>query len=286
ARIKSICINSLNLTSCEYSEAVKLIYDSLSAQSSNCFIHLNLYNYYLINKVKPVQNYVLQHSKLFFEGIGMKIGSLLTGQGWNSDINGTDLYPLLFKELSQSLKTVFFLGAEESIIREAVSKIENAFPSLKIAGFNHGYFKKNEEETIVTMINISNPDLLILGMGMVKEIDFINKHYSHLKVGSTWCVGGLFDFISGKHKRAPQFIRTLKIEWLFRFLQQPRKKFTRNFIVPFWYYFHLFKTQNKVKPINNSLLHDSMLNNILTDNQSNTLHQTLTYSVNEKVKAE
>jgi len=85
------------------------------------------------------------------------------------------------------------------------------------------------------MITDALPYLLILAMGMQKESDFIFENYNNISAGAIWCVGGLFDFISGNLVRAPKIIRKLRLEWLFRFLLQPKAKFQRIVITPFWF---------------------------------------------------
>jgi N-acetylglucosaminyldiphosphoundecaprenol N-acetyl-beta-D-mannosaminyltransferase len=238
---KNILFNELNIITCDYSDATKYIIDSINSRMKTIYSHINLFNYYILQKKSSISEIIRSNSQMFFEGIGMKTGAWLLRQGWNSDTNGTDLFPILFNELSSQGKSVFLLGAEEAIIKQAINRIEKNFPLLKILGHHNGYFTENEEAEIVSSINSLNPDLLIIGMGMYKEIGFLNKFYGELNVSAIWNVGGLFDFISGKAHRAPSFVRKIRFEWLFRFISHPSKKFKRNFIIPFWFYFHILK---------------------------------------------
>ena len=76
---------------------------------------------------------------------------------------------------------------------------------------------------------------------MKREAEFILENYGRLIVGAIWCVGGLFDFISGRNPRAPVLLRKLRLEWFFRFLIEPRAKFQRTIFDPLWFFSKIFK---------------------------------------------
>ena len=158
---------------------------------------------------------------------------------------------LVFEKLSNSGKSVFFLGSKEAIITKAIEKITNSFPDLIISDYHNGFFPEKDDDRIVSLINSSNPDILIIGMGTINEINFLNRNYSKLKVKTIWHVGGLFAFISDDIPRAPLFMRKIRLEWLFRFFMEPIKKFPRISKLPFWFLLHLIKLafgyQNNVK---------------------------------------
>jgi N-acetylglucosaminyldiphosphoundecaprenol N-acetyl-beta-D-mannosaminyltransferase len=150
------------------------------------------------------------------------------------------MYPLLFKELTRTGNSIFLLGSEQNVIEKAFVNLKRAYPKVNILGFHSGYFNQDEENELVDKLNKLNPDLLILGMGFIKEADFIMRNFDKLNFKVIWNVGGLFDFISGRYKRAPKLLLKLRLEWLYRFIQAPVQKFERTFIVPFWFLFKLF----------------------------------------------
>jgi len=75
-----------------------------------------------------------------------------------------------------------------------------------------------------------SPDIVLVGLGSPKQEEWIASHRSD--VGAAVClgVGGLFDFLAGKFRRAPKWMRMLELEWLYRFLQDPKTKWDRVFI--------------------------------------------------------
>ena len=121
-------------------------------------------------------------------------------------------------------KSVFFLGGFE-VADKAAQKMQQKFPTLKIAGTLDGD-PKNLNKICVQ----SNPDILLVAFGAPTQEFWIQKFAPQipslkLAIG----VGGTFDFWAGKVRRAPKFLRTIGLEWLWRLFQEPIKRFGRIF---------------------------------------------------------
>jgi N-acetylglucosaminyldiphosphoundecaprenol N-acetyl-beta-D-mannosaminyltransferase len=233
---KIIELSGIESSATDFGNIAGQIVNSAVVKSKYIFIHLNMHNFYVLSQDRRLLNVFSSQCRVFFEGIGMKIAAFLTGQGWNIDTNGTDLFPILFDELPKHNLSVYLLGGSEEVIQNAVCKINANYPKFKIAGFRNGYISDNNLGSVCMDINKSGADILVLGMGMKNESEFILANYNELNVGAVWCVGGLFDFISGNLIRAPFIIRKIRMEWLFRFMLEPRAKFRRTIITPFWFF--------------------------------------------------
>jgi N-acetylglucosaminyldiphosphoundecaprenol N-acetyl-beta-D-mannosaminyltransferase len=218
-----------------FDSIINQIIQSIRERSKHIFIHLNMHNFSILKNNPELLDMYPDHCKLFFEGIGMKVASVLTNQGWNNDTNGTDLFPVLFNHFSNKKMKVYLLGASQPVIEQVVINIGQRFPGVEIVGCHNGFIGFEEYKQISEQISNASPDLLVLGMGMKNEADFISANYNAISVGAIWCVGGLFDFISGNLIRAPRIIRKVRLEWLFRFLLEPKAKFKRTIITPFWF---------------------------------------------------
>ena len=118
---------------------------------------------------------------------------------------------------------IFLLGGKN----EAAEKIAKKFSN--IVGFT-----ENINEA-VELINQGKPDILFVALGAPKQEKWI--HYNIDKIPSVKVaigVGGAFDFISGKIQRAPNFLRKIGLEWLWRFMLQPwRAKRIYNAVIKF-----------------------------------------------------
>jgi len=122
----------------------------------------------------------------------------------------------------------FLLGASEPVIENAVTNIRTKYPKLEIAGFRDGYFSDDDFDSIIQEIKEARPDILWVGMGTPRQHEFAVRARDHL-TGITWIktCGGLFDFLSGRNSRAPNWMQASGLEWLYRMALEPRRLFWR-----------------------------------------------------------
>jgi exopolysaccharide biosynthesis WecB/TagA/CpsF family protein len=140
----------------------------------------------------------------------------------------TDLFHDVAR-LAQSRGASFYLlGASPEIIERTVQKVRQAYPRLAIAGYRDGYFKPDEATEVLSQINAARPDILWVGMGVPAEQTFSMRHRERLgNVGVIKTSGGLFDFLSGKNRRAPLWMQSAGLEWLYRLAIEPRRLLLR-----------------------------------------------------------
>jgi exopolysaccharide biosynthesis WecB/TagA/CpsF family protein len=120
---------------------------------------------------------------------------------------------------------MFFLGAAKSVVDLAVRRTRSLYPQLDIVGHSCGYLRREgDEERIVETINNARPDILWLGLGAPREQEFALRNRDRLtRVGIIKTSGGLFDFMSGKNSRAPDWMQNAGLEWAYRIYLEPRR---------------------------------------------------------------
>jgi N-acetylglucosaminyldiphosphoundecaprenol N-acetyl-beta-D-mannosaminyltransferase len=118
----------------------------------------------------------------------------------------------------------YILGASATDNKLTVENVAKLYPTLKIVGYRDGYFSENEDDTICQEIVSSGADVLWLGLGKPKEQIFCLRNKDKL-AGVAWIktCGGLFDFLSEKNSRAPEWMQNAGLEWLYRTIQEPRR---------------------------------------------------------------
>ena len=122
----------------------------------------------------------------------------------------------------------YLLGGTADVVEQAVQRARQRYPRLKIAGFRSGYFRRDEEESVIAEINAARPDILWIGMGIPAEQEFALRQRARLTgVGLIKTSGGLFDFVSGKNPRAPAWMQAAGLEWLYRTMREPRRLLLR-----------------------------------------------------------
>lgn len=141
---------------------------------------------------------------------------------------------------------IFLLGAAEGIAKKAKENINRRCGRKIVVGAHspsYG-FEKNEKECddIVDMINESGANVLLVGVGAPKQEKWIMKYRERLtSIDLFMGLGATIDFEAGTLKRAPMIWQKMGMEWLYRFIKEPRRLFKRYFVddMRFFYYFSL-----------------------------------------------
>ena len=97
--------------------------------------------------------------------------------------------------------------------------------------YRNGYFDKGAEEKIAKKIADSGANMLFVAITSPKKEIFLNTYKKHLQnINFIMGVGGSFDVIAGKVKRAPLWMQNFGIEWLYRVIQEPKRMWKRYLI--------------------------------------------------------
>jgi len=121
----------------------------------------------------------------------------------------------------------FLLGATDETNAEAARRLREIYPGLQIVGRRHGYFGPGEEKEICDDINLTQPDVIWVGLSAPLEYEFSVRNKDRLRAGWLVTCGGCYNFITGAHKRAPLWMQAAGFEWLFRLALEPRRLFWR-----------------------------------------------------------
>jgi N-acetylglucosaminyldiphosphoundecaprenol N-acetyl-beta-D-mannosaminyltransferase len=140
----------------------------------------------------------------------------------------TDLFHDVARLAESTGASFYLLGASAEVIEHTVARVRAMYPRLNIVGYRNGYVSPDEEGAVIDAINAAAPDILWIGMGVPREIFFSTRHRDKLTgVGLIKTAGGLFDFISGKNSRAPEWMQATGFEWLYRLSLEPKRLFRR-----------------------------------------------------------
>lgn len=148
-------------------------------------------------------------------------------------VTGVELLELLCARAAEEDLPVFLLGGAPGVAADAAAILEVRFPGLKIAGTRNGFFAADEEPAVVEEIRRSGARLLFAGLGSPRQEMWLSAHLA--QIGSTVGigVGGSFDVVSGRVKRAPMMWRRFGMEWLYRLAREPQR-FRRQLALPYF----------------------------------------------------
>jgi N-acetylglucosaminyldiphosphoundecaprenol N-acetyl-beta-D-mannosaminyltransferase len=138
-------------------------------------------------------------------------------------IPGIDFMRLLLQKYQCDGKSVYFLGARQEVIDAMIPAVKISYPQLKIAGFHHGYFDKDNSLEIIADIKQSGAHALFVALGTPAQENFIFRYMNELPCSLFMGVGGSFDVLSGHIKRSPQWVSDMGFEWLYRLVKDPSK---------------------------------------------------------------
>lgn len=160
-------------------------------------------------------------AKRFLDGTGLK------------KIAGADLFAWEMQRLNKEKGSCFFLGSTNETLQLIQKRTSVEFPNVKVHVYSPPFvneFSESENKEMIKAINSVNPDVLFIGMTAPKQEIWAYQHKEHLNCGHICCIGAVFDFYAGTVKRAPQWMIQLGLEWLYRFIKEPRRLWKRYLI--------------------------------------------------------
>ncbi|QQA44718.1 WecB/TagA/CpsF family glycosyltransferase [Pelagovum pacificum] len=157
------------------------------------------------------------------DGIGVELAGRMTGDRLAANLNGTDLVPALLAKAAGQGKSVYLFGGRPGIAEAAAQRLSRDIPGLRIAGTRDGYDGAADPQAAVADINNSGADILLVALGVPMQELWLHRHTHDLTPDLALAVGALFDFLAGTVSRAPEIVRKLRMEWVWRLVQEPRR---------------------------------------------------------------
>ena len=125
------------------------------------------------------------------------------------------------------------MGSSNNTLNKIKEKIKHEFPNIKISIYSPPYkdkFSEEENNNIIDAINKVKPDVLFIGMTAPKQEKWLHENHKKLDFKIATSIGAVFDFYSGIIKRPSKFWIDLHLEWLPRFLNEPKRLWKRNLV--------------------------------------------------------
>ncbi len=164
------------------------------------------------------------------DGMPVVWASRLLGKPLKERVAGIDLFEALMQRASIRGWRVYLLGAREDVVRRVKDIYEQRYPQLTIAGYHNGYWAPEEEDALAERISAARADILFVAVSSPKKEKFLGQYQSEMRVPFAMGVGGTFDVVTGRVRRAPVWMQRSGLEWLYRFMQEPRRMFRRYFV--------------------------------------------------------
>jgi alpha-1,3-mannosyltransferase len=170
---------------------------------------------------------VLKRCLVVNDGVGIDTASrILFGSRFPQNLNGTDFTPNYFKLTRHSYR-IFFLGGSSGVAERAAGRLVALCGRHQIAGCQNGYSRAGDDPMIAARIRASGADVVLVAMGNPAQELWLDENLSASGCRLGFGVGALFDFLSGDVARAPMWLRSARLEWVYRLVREPKRLWRR-----------------------------------------------------------
>lgn len=163
-----------------------------------------------------------QFELCFADGIGVVYALLLTRGILIKKVTANDFHIALFQEAANRKLNVALIGASDGVAEAVASRTSGAIPELRILFCSSGYLNTVQEEEAVNELRRLNVHIVLVGRGQPLQELWVQNIRKVLPNVVFLCIGGLFDYVSGRVRPTPLWIRRIGFEWLHRLLNHPR----------------------------------------------------------------
>jgi len=237
-RVNLFNINIDNLT---MDETIQKVEDFVNSGTCHQHIVVNVNKVIKADKDEKLREIINKCDLINADGMPLIWFSKILGKPLKMRVAGIDLFFSLIEMAERKSWKLYFLGAKIKTLKKVMDILSTKYPSLRIAGYRDGYWAKEEERKIVEDIKDAQPDILFVGISSPKKEYFLSEYLEEMRVPFTMGVGGSFDVLAGKAKRAPVWMQRYGLEWFYRFLQEPKRLFNRYFIEGLYFVKILFR---------------------------------------------
>jgi N-acetylglucosaminyldiphosphoundecaprenol N-acetyl-beta-D-mannosaminyltransferase len=223
----------------------RLLGETRNPKKTHHVVTANAQFYNLAEQREDFRDCVAQAEYVCADGISVVMACKWLGKTAVSRVAGVDLVEHLCANASVFGLSVYFLGGREGSAQMAAEVLAAKYPGFKAAGiFCPPYgFEKDEQSLreVVEDIRRVKPSVVFVALGAPRQELFIHQHIRPLGVPVAIGVGGSFEMIAGRVRRAPRWMQKTGLEWLYRWIQEPRRLANRYLVGNVLFCFYLLR---------------------------------------------
>ncbi|HTP42572.1 MAG TPA: WecB/TagA/CpsF family glycosyltransferase [Nitrospiria bacterium] len=157
------------------------------------------------------------------DGAGVVFAARWLGLGRMERVAGSDLMLAICERSVVRGYRLFLFGGSPEVNHLAADALRRRYAHLQIVGQEHGYLQDDQMPELIRRINASRADVLFVALGSPRQEQWMGRYLNQLDVKVCQGVGGTFDVLAGRIKRAPLSFRHLHLEWFYRLITQPSR---------------------------------------------------------------
>ena len=226
ARLFGMCINNINLD--QLFEAVDT---RIAERKPGYIVTPNVDHVCLLHEDRDFSEACRNAFLVLADGVPIMWASRLLGQPLQRKLSGSDLIYWMTAHAAERGHSVFFLGAGKGVADEVAKRLGIRYPDLRVAGTCSPAFGfERDEETnaaVFDRIREAAPDICYVALGSPKQEIWMSRNFEAAGVPVILGVGGSFDFVAGRQRRAPRLVQRVGLEWLWRLCHDPLRLWRR-----------------------------------------------------------
>jgi N-acetylglucosaminyldiphosphoundecaprenol N-acetyl-beta-D-mannosaminyltransferase len=237
---QNVFMAGISVSCTTFSHVLKEMGRKIKAESHRNFISItNTESMYHALRIKKHFEYINNADFSLCDGIG----SVIAGKFWGHNIPRLNGPILMLKACDfgqESGWRHYFYGGKEGVADKMVEKLKHRYPKLISVGTYCPPFRDltpEEDMKMVQTINETKPDIVWVGLGLLKQEKWIADHLNKIDVPWMCGVGAAFDYHSEEVPWAPPWVQKIGMEWLYRTIIQPKQRIKRYI----WSFIFLFE---------------------------------------------
>jgi N-acetylglucosaminyldiphosphoundecaprenol N-acetyl-beta-D-mannosaminyltransferase len=191
---------------------------------------INAHSYNVAQKDTEFYNALIKSDILIPDGVGIVYALRFMSGIRSKKIAAWDLMIYELEQLNKIKGKCFFLGSSEKVLKMLIKHAAEDFPDVLFATYSPPFkpvFNEEDNSAMINAINTFAPEVLFVGMTAPKQEKWSAKHFDRLNIKHVCCIGATFDFYAGTVKRAPKWWLKRGLEWLYRFIMEPKRLWRR-----------------------------------------------------------
>ncbi len=194
---------------------------------------INPHSYCVSKEDKEFAKALKESDVLLPDGIGIVLAAKILRRKKITRITGYDIFLHSMKYLNETNGSCFFLGASENTLSLIQQRIKKDYPNVIVNSYSppfKAFFSDEDNMLMCEKVNEYKPDILFLGMTAPKQEKWASENLDKLEVNTVCSIGAVFDFYAGTVERPNKIWLNFGLEWLGRFIKEPKRLAHRNLI--------------------------------------------------------
>jgi N-acetylglucosaminyldiphosphoundecaprenol N-acetyl-beta-D-mannosaminyltransferase len=191
---------------------------------------INAYSFIEAQRDLEFNKALMQSDILIPDGVGIVYAYQFLNGIKIRKIAGYDLFLYELDLLNKIGGKCFLLGSSERVLSLMVQRAAREYPNVIFSTYSPPYkpvFSEEDNNSMVNAVNAFSPDVLFIGMTAPKQEKWAASHFSRLNAKHVCSIGAVFDFYAGTVERAPRWMIKFNLEWLYRFIKEPKRMWRR-----------------------------------------------------------